>query len=265
MQSYKLSEIDAKEIVFSAPRKSGSGYVVKVHLQKEDPEGVLQTVPLLIQTPAPADEKQDTPKNWCYCFGTKTWESKDRRKPNNHTTGIVVQSADSPTDYRSQWINDYKEKIVKTCAIELVRIKETIRKPTLSLSSDSLNGAPFSRLEEKSGDAILNLKIRDEHDSAMTQFLRYPNLVEIPTSEMIGKKCNVKAEILIDGIFVGPNGITIQAKLDRACVSEPKKMAVARKPMRITIEPDDEIHETAGVGEDEVEVPEVSDEEKSEL
>ena len=35
--------------------------------------------------------------------------------------------------------------------------------------------------------------------------------------------------------------------------------------MRITIEPDDEIHETAGVGEDEVEVGVASDEEKSEL
>ena len=213
MQSYKLSEIDEKEIVFSAPRKSGSGYIVKVHLQKEG-----QNVPLLIQTPAPADEKQDTPKNWCFCFGTKTWESKDRRKPNNHTTGIVIQRSDNPTDYRSQWITDYKEKIVKACAIELVRIKDAIRKPTLSLSSDSLNSAQFTRLEEKSGDSILNLKIRDDHDSAMTQFLRYPSLEEIPASEMTGKKCNIKAEILIDGIFIGSNGITIQAKLDRACV-----------------------------------------------
>jgi Protein of unknown function (DUF2738) len=250
MQSYQLSEIDEKEIAFTPPRRSGNGYMMKVFLKKEG-----QQVPLLIQSPTVADEKQDTPKNWCLCFGTKTWENQDRRKANSHTTGIVIQRADNPTAHQTQWINDYKEKIVKTCAIELVRIKDAIRKPTLTLTSDSLTSASFSRLEEKSGDSILNLKIRDVHDSAMTEFIRYPSLEHIPAAEMTGKKCNVKFEILVDGIFVGANGITMQVKLDRACVAEAKKAPVVRKPMRITVVPDDEVHEMAGIGENEVEIP----------
>ena len=56
MQSYKLSEIDYKEICFGNPRRSGNGYIVPVFLSKEG-----QNVPLLIQSPAPLDEKQDIP------------------------------------------------------------------------------------------------------------------------------------------------------------------------------------------------------------
>ena len=187
----------------------------------------------------------------------KTWESKDKRKPNNHTTGIVIQRADNPTDYRTDWIHDYKEKIVSACAHELVRIKDAIRKPNLTLTSDSLTGAQFSRFEEKSGDTILNLKLRElgGGTGCLTEFLSYPSMQSIPVQQMFGKRCNVKCEILIESMFVGATSITIQAKLDRACVSEPKKMTVARKPMHVYIRPDDEVHEVAGVGENEVEIP----------
>ena len=76
-----------------------------------------------IQGPAVADAKEDTPKNWTFCFGLKRWEKKDMRKPDNYTTGIVVQRADNPAYHQTEWIHDYKEKIVSDCAHELVRIK----------------------------------------------------------------------------------------------------------------------------------------------
>ena len=79
---------------------------------------------------------------------------------------------------------------------------------------------------------------------------------------MLGKKFNVKFEMLIESIFVG-TAITMQAKLDRACVSESKKMKIVRKPMLITVE-DEEIHETVGIDDEEVEIPEGSEGEKSE-
>lgn len=255
MKSYKLSEIDAKDIIFSAPRKSGNGYHVQVHLLKDG-----ATVPLLIKSPEPTDEKQDVPKNWCFCFGIKKWESKDKRKPDNYTTGIILQRSDTPTDYQTQWIHDYKEQIVSACIAELVRIKDSVKRPNLTPNSDSLTSGSFSRMEEKDGSVILNLKVYDTHADCPTEFLLYPNLEPILTG-MEGRKCNVKFEILIDGIFVGSNAITIQAKLARACVAEVKKRRMVLAPMRIVV-PDDEIHVEGEV--DEVEIPEGSEDEKSE-
>jgi hypothetical protein len=53
MQSYKLSEINATEIAFGSPHKAGNGFILPVFLVKEGHE-----VPLLIQSPAPEDEKK---------------------------------------------------------------------------------------------------------------------------------------------------------------------------------------------------------------
>jgi len=229
MQSYQLSDLDEKDIVFSPPRKSGNGFMIKCFLRKEG-----ENVPLLIQGPAPVDEKQDVPANWCLCFGFKTWENTDKRKPSNHTTGIVIRRVDNSTAYQTQWIHDYKEKIVKTCATELVRIKDAIRKPNLTLTSDILTGSSFARLEEKSGDSILNLKVEED-----TELLSYPNLGHIPLAEMFGKRSNVKFEARIDGIYVGPNSTTIQVKLDRVCVAQIQNRRL-RAPMHVYV-PDDEV------------------------
>jgi hypothetical protein len=201
---------------------------------------------LLIKGPSPEDEKKDVPTNWCFCYGFKTWENKDKRKLCNHTTGIIVRSVDNPKPYQSQWIHDYKEKIVKTFALELVRIKDVIRKPTLTLNSDVFGSSQFSRLEEKSGDSILNLKIEDD-----TELLSYPTLAHVPFGEMFGKKSNVKFEMRIDGVYIGANGTTIQVKLDRACVAGTRQLR-SRVPMNITIASDDEVHDEK---EDEVGIP----------
>ena len=194
----------------------------------------------------------------------KLWENKDKRKPSNYTTGVVIQRADNPTEHQTQWIHDYKENIVSACAHELVCIKNEIKIPTLSLSYDALTSGQFSRLEEKNGDTIFNLKLRQLGGdvAVITEFLSYPSLQTMTVNEMTGKRCNIKFEVLIESIYVG-TAITIQCKLDRACVAEPKKMAIIRKPMKITVV-DEEIHETVGTGEDEVEIPEGSTDENSE-
>jgi hypothetical protein len=241
MQSYQLSSIDEKDIDFSPLRRSGNGFMVKAFLRKEG-----ENVPLLIKGPSPEDEKKDIPPNWCFCYGFKTWENKDKRKSSSQTTGIIVRSVDNPKPYQSQWIHDYKEKIVMTFARELVRIKDIIRKPTLTLNSEVFGSSQFSRLEEKSGDSILNLKIDDD-----TELLSYPTLEHVPFGEMFGKRSNVKFEMRIDGVYVGANGTTIQVKLDRACVAGTKQLR-SRAPMNITIASEDEVHDEK---EDEVGIP----------
>ena len=264
MQAYKLSDIDEKELVFGRPQKSGNGFIISVALLKQgldtdgNPDGILHTVPLLIESPTVDDIKEDTPKNWCFCFGVKQWESKEKKKISNYTTGIVIQRTDNPSPYLEQWLNNFNQNIVKACAQAVVNVKNDVKKPNLTLTSDSLSSGTFSRLEEKNGSMILNLKLRQDSEGVDTEFLTYPDLKVIPFKDMIGKKCNVKFEILIDGIFVGPNAITIQAKLDRACVADSKKRKIVRQPMKLNIGnpiEDENPQQSTGFGENEIDIP----------
>ena len=65
---------------------------------------------------------------------------------------------------------------------------------------------------------------------------------------MFGKRSNVKFEVRIDGIYVGPNNTTIQVKLDRVCVAQIRQRRL-RTPMHVY------------VPEDEVEIPDLEEEE----
>ena len=213
--AYNLSDIDQKELVFGHPHKVGSGYVISVKLLKD---GV--NVPLLIRGS----------NCWNYCFGLKEWKNKDEKKPSNYTTGIVVRSstggAGFPTEEQETWVHDYKEKIVVACAHAIVQMKSDVKKPNLTLTSDLLTGSSFSRLSEtKNGDLLLNLKMRQYSEApggvVLTEFVDKKTMKDIAPNAMIGRKCSVIFEMLIDSIFVGST-ITIQTKLDRACVSEKK-------------------------------------------
>ena len=114
--------------------------------------------------------------------------------------------------------------------------------------------------------------LRQDGQAILTQFLAYPTMFGIPPIEMVGKRCNAKCEILVESIFVGAT-VTIQVKLDRACICAPKRRAIQRRPMHVYVAPDDEIHEVAGQGagcemaaismEDDIDIPGGSDDEKS--
>ena len=214
--AYNLSDIDQKELVFGNPHKVGSGYAISVKLLKD---GV--NVPLLIKGS----------NCWNYCFGLKEWKNKDEKKPSNYTTGIVVRSSNNPTEEQETWVHDYKEKIVDACAHAVVQMKNDVKKPNLTLTSDLLTGSSFSRLSEtKNGDLLLNLKMRQYYEAILTEFVDKKTMKDIAHNAMIGRKCSVIFEMLIDSIFVGST-ITIQTKLDRACVSEKKAPVIHRTPM----------------------------------
>ena len=110
-------------------------------------------------------------------------------------------------------------------------MKSDVKKPNLTLTYDLLTGSSFSRLSEtKNGDILLNLKMRQYYEAILTEFIDKKTMKDIAPNAMIGRKCWVIFELLIDSIFVGST-ITIQTKLDRACVSEKKAPVIHRTPM----------------------------------
>ena len=139
------------------------------------------------------------------------------------------------------------------CAQAVVQMKSDVKKPNLTLTSDLLTGSSFSRLSEtKNGELLLNLKMRQYYEApggvVLTEFVDKKTMKDIAPNAMIGRKCSVIFEMLIDSIFVGST-ITIQTKLDRACVSEKKAPVIHRTHMVLPPEIDDEVHEE-GEGED---------------
>ena len=99
------------------------------------------------------------------------------------------------------------------CAHAVVQMKNDMKKPNLTLTSDSLTVSSFSRLSEtKNGDILLNIKMRQYYEApggvVLTEFVDKKTMKDTAHNAMIGRKCSVIFEMLIDSIFVGSN-ITI--------------------------------------------------------
>ena len=143
------------------------------------------------------------------------------------------------------------------CAHAVFQMKNDVKKPNLTLTYDSLTVSSFSRLSEtKNGDLLLNINIRQYYEAILTEFVDKNTMKDFAPNAIIVSKCSVIFEMLIDSIFVGST-ITIQTKLDRACVSEKKAPVVHRTPMVLPPEIDDEVHEECE--EEEVEIAEGSE------
>jgi hypothetical protein len=153
------------------------------------------------------------PEEWCL---TKlSVFEKDNKK--NHSLKVAFQNK---FPCQQQWLEHYKSKIVDSFAKNLLENKDYVDYPLLEVKD----------LEEKFshvGNSVATFKILEQAGTVETEFNQYDEatkkITSISVKDLEGQKFKMKFIVLIDGIFISSNVISIQANIAESLVISAKK------------------------------------------
>lgn len=152
--------------------------------------------------------------------------------PGTWNMPLFLYGINGASDEEKQFVQTFTD-IVEHAKRHIVSVKSEIGKPRLSVDSDSFekfNPLWFKRNKD-TGDVdtesspVFYVKLLqnkkdggDSFENVLSRFLNSATKKIIPFKDMINKKCNIKAVIKFESIFINAKTISLQIKLVDACV-----------------------------------------------
>jgi hypothetical protein len=160
----------------------------------------------------------------CFSFGVSENRSLETKALTGYNLAISLWGKEGPTPEQKEWIDAFNS-IVDSCKKHLVATRKELGKHDLEMSDlKKFNPAYFKRDEQgnvvKDKGPVLYVKLlsskKDDGFKILSNFYDVDDN-PIPALDLLDKRCNVKAAIKIESIFVGSK-ISLQLKLYEATV-----------------------------------------------
>ena len=212
-----VSNFDVNRIVFSKVQKKSSNNIT------------YNTINIKVKNVNPSDELDGTVGELvlptCEIWSPGVQENKFA--PGSWSIPLFLYGMNGPSEDEKMFVNVFNQ-IVEHAKNHIVGVKNEIGRPRLTADSESFekfNPLWLKRDKEtneiiKDSSPVFYCKLM-QNKRGGTTLSRFADSVTrkiIPFSEMIGKRCNVRAVIKFESIFINAKSISLQIKMVDATV-----------------------------------------------
>jgi len=162
------------------------------------------------------------PTESCFSFGVSENKDQQTQKVNGHTFSLTLWGREGPSPAQKEWLETFNA-VVESCKKHVLVVREEIAKHDLEKSDlKKFNPLYYKRVDGKivddRGPTLYPKLIESKKENKiLTKFYDQQDDKEIEPFDLKGKRCNTKAAVKIESIYVGDK-IKLQVKLYEAYV-----------------------------------------------
>lgn len=217
-----VSNFDANRIIFSKVQKKSANNIT------------YNTISIKVKNTKFNSSELDGTVGDLVLATSEIWSpgvQENKFAPGTWSMPLFLYGMNGASDNEKMFVNVFNS-IVEHAKNHIVGVRSDIGKPRLTIDSDSFekfNPLWFKRDKEtgeieKDSSPVFYVKLMqnkrggDYGDNVLSKFADATTKKIIEFKDMINKKCNVKAVIKFESIFINAKTISLQIKLVDACV-----------------------------------------------